>query len=276
MPSRVTTVVISRNRRDDLLATLPRHGRPVILVDNASSDGTVEAVEQQLPHVRVVRLRRNMGATARNIGVRLAQTPYVAFADDDSWWDSAGLDRAVALFDAHPRLGLVAARILVGPQERLDAVSAQMEVSPLPVTAVPGRPVLGFAACGAVLRRKAFLQVGGFDRVVFFPGEEERVTLDLAAAGWQLTYAEDVVAYHHPSNSRGTDDHRRALIVRNHLLTAVMRRPWPVVARRAVGGLRARRPGMRGVLAAVPRLPRAVAARRRLPAAVERDLALLE
>ncbi|MDP9445272.1 MAG: glycosyltransferase [Actinomycetota bacterium] len=275
-PGRVTVVVISRNRRDDLLTTLPRHDAPVILVDNASTDGTAEAVADRLPQVRVVRLAHNLGAPARNIGVELAQTPYVAFADDDSWWDPAGLRRAEQLFDGHPRLGLVAARILVGPEQRLDPVCAEMSESPLPPDGVPGRPVLGFIACGAVVRREAFLQVGGFDEVVFFPGEEERVAVDLAAAGWHLTYAEAVVAHHHPSTRRGTDRRRRRLIARNHLLTAVMRRPWRVVGRRAVHALAGGIPEARGAVAAVPRLPGALGARRRLPEDVERRLALLE
>ena len=51
---------------------------------------------------------------------------------------------------------------------------------------LPGPSILGFLACAVVVRRSAFLDVGGFDDVVFFGGEEERVALDLAAAGWGL------------------------------------------------------------------------------------------
>jgi len=80
----VSVVVASRNRRADLLATLPRHEAPVILVDNGSTDGTVDAVRSALPEVQVIPLRRNLGAFARTIGVLAATTAYVAFADDDS------------------------------------------------------------------------------------------------------------------------------------------------------------------------------------------------
>jgi N-acetylglucosaminyl-diphospho-decaprenol L-rhamnosyltransferase len=63
----------------------------------------------------------------------------------------------------------VAARILVGPEERTDPVTALMADSPLPrAEDAPGPSVLGFLACSAVLRREAFLQVGGgFSPVLF-------------------------------------------------------------------------------------------------------------
>ncbi len=272
----MTTVVISLNRRDDLLSSLPRHQGPVILVDNGSSDGTVEAVRAAFPHVEVVELPENRGASARNVGVLRARTPYVCFADDDSWWASDACERLVGLFDDHPRLGLVAARILVGSEERLDPASAEMADSPLPTSDdAPGVAVLGFVACGTAVRRDAFLAVGGFDRVVFFPGEEERVALDLAADGWQLFYVPEVVAHHHPSVNRSTSAAREQLIVRNSILTAVMRRPWSEVVRRVRSAVNSGPTGRSAVLAVVPRLVAALAERRQLPDALENRLELL-
>jgi GT2 family glycosyltransferase len=186
-PSDVTVVVASRNRRDDLLASLPRHEAPVILVDNGSTDGTVAAVRAARPEVTVLPLDRNVGARARTIGVARAGTPFVAFADDDSWWAPGDLARAVAILRAHPRLAVLNARILVGPDERLDPVCREMADSALGTAPdLPGPSLLGFVACGAVVRTEAFQAVGGFDPVVKFPGEEERLALDLAAAGWGL------------------------------------------------------------------------------------------
>jgi GT2 family glycosyltransferase len=225
-------VVASRDRRFDLARTLPCHEAPVILVDNGSSDGTVAFVGATLPAVTVVSLPTNRGAPARNVGVRLADTPYVAFADDDSWWEAGSLARAVEVLDAHPRAALVAARVLVGADDVEDPICATMAAAPLGrATDLPGPSVLGFLACAVVVRRSAFLEVGGFDDVVFFGGEEERVALDLAAAGWGMSYVPELVVHHHPSPSR--DPHSRTVQnQRNRLLLAVLRRPWGVVARR--------------------------------------------
>ncbi|WP_448073889.1 glycosyltransferase family 2 protein [Georgenia yuyongxinii] len=275
--ARVTVVVASRNRRAELLASLARHRAPVVYVDNHSTDGSVAAVRGHLPHVRVIALPRNLGAYARTIGVSHVTTPFVAFADDDSWWAPGALATAATVLAEHPRLALVAARILVGPDERLDPVCREMAASPLPSAAgVPGAPLLGFVACAAMVRTEAFRAAGGFDAVVRFPGEEERLALDLAARGWAMTYLGDVVVHHHPSPIRHGPAARQRGVARSSLLTAVMRLTWRHVAGRAWHAVRAGGPRRAGVVAAGPDLPAALRARQRLPAAVLAQLALLE
>ncbi|MGH4007400.1 MAG: glycosyltransferase family 2 protein, partial [Pseudonocardiaceae bacterium] len=220
----VTVVIATRDRRDELTHTLCRLGEldpppPVVVVDNGSTDGTPQAVRRRFPAVTLLTLPTNLGAPARNLGVLASHTPYIAFSDDDSWWAPGALQRAAQIFDARPRLGLIAARTLVGPQQRTDPVTLLMAQSPLPrPPGAAGPPVLGFLACSAVLRRKAFLGVGGFSKVLFFPGEEQLLCYDLAAAGWERAYIADVVAHHHPSAHRGDHGHRRALERRNALL----------------------------------------------------------
>jgi GT2 family glycosyltransferase len=222
----------------------------------------------------VVSLHANLGAPARNLGVERARTPYVAFADDDSWWASGALERAADILDAHPRLGLLAARLLVSADETPDPVCAQMAAAPLGTEPdLPGPSVLGFLACASVVRREAFLEVGGFDDVVFFMGEEERVALDLAAAGWGLAYCDDVVAHHQPSEVRDRMA-RAARGRRNELLTAVMRRPWRVVLRMLRRAITSP-VGRRAAVDALPAAWSALRARRPLPAHVERARAAL-
>ena len=193
-----------------------------------------------------------------------ATTPYVAFADDDSWWAPGALTRAARAFDAHPRLAVVAARTLAGPRraprphERGDGRSPCRPWTASGCHFADSR----FVACGAVVRRDAFLAVGGFSDVVFFMGEEQMVALDLLA-GWQLAYLDDVVAHHHPSSDRS----RRAPspIVRNDLLTTWMRRPLRVALGRTahVVAAASRDPAHRMALQQLPaRFARALAHRR--------------
>lgn len=275
LASRVTVVVASRDRREALAHSLPRHEVPVVLVDNDSSDGSADWVRRHLPHVRVVRLPRNRGAVGRTIGVRSVTTPYVAFSDDDSWWAPGALAEAVRVLDAHPRLAVLAARVLVGPGERLDPVSTVMAESPLGTDGdLPGPSVLGFLACAVVVRRDAFEQAGGYDDVIEFCGEEERLALDLASYGWGLAYVDDVVAHHHPSPRRDAGGRDR-LAARNRVLTTVLRRPWPVV-RREVRRTAATPVGRAALLDAAARLPRALARRRVVPPSVEAARLLLD
>jgi GT2 family glycosyltransferase len=280
----VTVVIATRNRVDGLLEVLGvMRARPdpppIIVVDNASTDGTAEAVAAQFPTVSVVRLDENLGAVARTVGVRQATTPYVAFADDDSTWAPGSLDRAARVLDGHPDVAVVAATVVVGPQRRLDPVCGLLATSPLSRPAsFPGPRVLGFLACGAVVRRTAYLDVGGFDPLVWFLGEETVLAIDLARAGWWVAYRADVVAHHCPRPGRDRDGRRR-LEVRNALITAWTRRSPGTAIRHTAALLRRSvrdRATRRGVVDAGRRWRDVLAARRPPPAALERDLRLLE
>jgi GT2 family glycosyltransferase len=270
----VTVVVATRNRRDRLMETLPRHAAPVILVDNGSDDGGPDAVEAAFPHVTVVRLGQNRGAAARNVGVELARTPYVAFADDDSYWAPGSLRQAAKLLRTHDRAGLLAAQVLVGPEARLDPVSAAMAAAPLGVPADgPGPSVLGFLACAVVVRRAAFLAVGGFEPVLHVYGEEALLAMNLAAAGWRLSYAPALTVRHLPLPAGRDNGARRRIEARNRVLTALLRRPPRVVARVAAAAWRSDPAGMAD---AARLLPWALRHRRPLPPEVESAASFLD
>jgi GT2 family glycosyltransferase len=252
-----------------------------VVADNASSDGTVDAVRTQHPDVGLLALNENRGASARNAAVRALATPYVAFSDDDSWWEPGALQRAAETLVAHPQLGLLAARVLVGPQRRLDPACAEMARSPLTDAGgpeVPGVPLLGFVACGAVVRRTAFLQVGGFDARYGIGGEERLLAGDLVAAGWLVRYLPALVALHWPSDVGGRAG-RRARVVRNDLWSAWLRRPprrIPVATLRALAAGGAGWQTLRGAGAALGGLPWILRERRPHPNAVEAATRLLE
>jgi N-acetylglucosaminyl-diphospho-decaprenol L-rhamnosyltransferase len=261
---KVTIVVATRNRPDRLAGTAAHHRAPVIVVDNGSDEPV------RLPGADVVRLDANLGAAARNIGVERARTPFVAFADDDSYWAPGSLARAAALLDAHPRAALLAAEVRVGAAGRLDPISAAMAAAPLGTPpGAPGPSVLGFLACAIVVRRDAFLAAGGFQPRLFVYGEEALLAMDLAAAGHQLSYVPSLTVRHFPEPSGRDPRARLRLEARNRVLTAVLRRPPAVVARAATAALRSEPAALADALR---HLPWALGSRRRLPAAVEQAL----
>jgi N-acetylglucosaminyl-diphospho-decaprenol L-rhamnosyltransferase len=272
----VGVVIATRDRRDTLLATLDRLAAldeppPVVLVDNGSSDGTPVAVALRHPGVRIRSLGYNAGSAARNDGVRASHTELVAFCDDDSWWAPGALAKAAGIFAAHPRLGLLAARIVVEPSGLLDPTCELMRRSPIASRgAGAGTPVLGFVACGAIVRRRAFLEAGGFHPRVGIGGEEELLALDLAAAGWELAYVDSVTAHHQPA-SHGRRAARGARELRNGLWTAWLRRrvggALNSTAALSLGALREGRP--QGLVEALRGLPWVLRERRPVSAAVE-------
>jgi GT2 family glycosyltransferase len=273
---RTSVVVLTYNRAPELARTLAHtlalpERPPVIVVDNGSSDGTADLVGARFPEARLIRLRENFGAAARNIGARSATTPYVAFSDDDTLWAAGSLARAEAMLDAHPRVAVLSARVLVGAERREDAACAAMAASPLPSAGLPGRAVVGFLAGAAVFRRDAFFEAGGYEPRFFIGGEEALLAYDLLAHGWRIVYSDRLTVHHHPSSYR--DAHaRRRLLLRNALWVAWLRRPFPSALARTLRVLWSglpERAAFAGCVDALRGLPWVLRNRRVIPPHVE-------
>jgi N-acetylglucosaminyl-diphospho-decaprenol L-rhamnosyltransferase len=280
--------MITRNRGDQIhsalenLLRLPEQPH-IIVLDNGSADETVPIARRLSGPIEVIELGRNMGGAGRNVGVMHAQTPYVAFNDDDSWWAPGSLQRAVDLFNSHPDLGLIAARILVGPEEKLDPLCEVMIHSGLvddrcSDNSCVGIPVVGFAACGSIIRCDAFLAAGGFEERFGVGGEEHILALDLLRNGWRLAYVDEVIAHHFPFPVRD-QRRRKSMEVRNAFWSAWLRRPtrtammetWRLL-RRSVRNPVYRR----GLAEGIAGLSWVLQARRPIPTSIDRQVKIAE
>lgn len=284
---RVTFVIATRNRRAELTTVVDRliqtTACPIIVVDNGSEDGSVarlHKIGRRTDRLSVLSLGHNAGAVARNIGVQACRTPYVAFCDDDSWWAPDAPTVGARIFDEHPDVGLLAARTVVWPSGHEDPLVARLANSPLPRRAgLPGRPVLGFLACSAMVRRGAFQAAGGFSPILHFRGEEQLLAMDLAALNWELCYCPELTAIHQPSPLRAPTTQQDARTLRNAALTSWLRRPGSRCVRPAAALLRSAgrdRAHARAAAEAITLLPGVIRQRRRLPTQVETALRLLE
>ena len=282
--SRVGVVVITYQRREEALACVARlvalpERPPVVVVDNGSTDGTAAALRARFPEVDVVALGENRGAVGRNVGIERLDTPYVAFCDDDTWWQPGSLERAADVLDAHPALALVNARIVVEPYGTEDPIVAELRDSPVPGPDwLPGPALGSFLAGASVVRRSAFEAVGGFSPKLWLGGEEELLATDLISAGWEICYLEDLVVHHRASKLR--DAHlRRRVGLRNTLWFTWMRRPLTPALRRTAFLARTvphDRISALGALDALRGVPWLVTTRRPRPPAVEARLSTLD
>jgi GT2 family glycosyltransferase len=227
--NRLSVVILTYNRANELLRTLEHmlalpEQPAIVVVDNASIDSTALLVRERFPSVTLISVEQNIGAAARNIGVKHVQTPYVAFADDDSWWAPGSLEEATRALDTYPQVAAVCARILLGDEEKEDPICKVMATSPLSASDLPGPVLLGFIACAVVFRRSAYLEAGGYEPKFFVGGEEELLTLDLVASGWSVIYMDNLTVHHHPSPQRDNAT-RRKIVIRNSLWVAWLRLP---------------------------------------------------
>jgi len=151
--------------------------REVVVVDNASDDGTLDLVRDR-GDVDVVALPRNVGfAAANNLAVRLTTAPLVGLVNPDVELEPDWTAEMIAAADRHPRAtSLASVQVLPGDPPRFDGAGDAYHASGIawrqghrtPVRPVP-RDVEVFSACGAaaVHRREAFESVGGFEESFF-------------------------------------------------------------------------------------------------------------
>lgn len=281
---RVTIVVMTWNRPDELSRTLDRletlpERPPVIAIDNGSDRPPARTEVERRDDWRLILLPENRGAVARNIGVAASTTPYVAFNDDDTWWEAGALSRAAAILDHHDRVAVLNARIVNGSSRADDPIVEELRNTPLESRGnLPGFRLGSFLAGASMVRRDAFLSVGGFEPRLLIGGEEELLATDLRTAGWELVHIPEVVVHHDASPVR--DAHlRRRQGLRNHLWFLWLRRPAPRALQRSVDLLR-RSPKDRhtaaAVIAAARGIPWVLRHRRVVSPEVEADQLLLD
>ncbi|MEV6488280.1 glycosyltransferase [Actinoplanes sp. NPDC051633] len=277
-------VMITWERRAEALNAVARlralpERPPVVVIDNGSWDGTAAAIRALFPEVDVVALGENRGGAGRNVGVRRLRTPYVAFCDDDTWWEPGSLSAAADVLDAYPKIGVVNARIVVEPGGADDPIVPELRDSPVSRPDWMPGPALGsFLAGASVVRRSAFLEVGGFSTRLWLGGEEELLATDLVSAGWEICYLEDIVVHHAASVARDAGLRRRVGL-RNTLWFTWLRRPVPAALRRTAFLARSvprDRTSALGAWDALRGVPWLVRQRRPRPEPVEARLAVLD
>ncbi|MBX5493074.1 MAG: glycosyltransferase, partial [Chloroflexi bacterium] len=205
----------------------------LILVDNASRDGSLALVRRHFPRVRVLRNRTNRGfAAACNQGVRAANAPLVALLNNDA---RVHPEWARALVDAlmeYPGAAAAGARILDWAGARIDFAGgllnfyghAFQRLYGAPADADPDLSVRAtLFACGGAMavRREAFLAAGGFDEAYFAFFEDVDLGWRLWVLGHAVLYVPRAVAYHkgHATASRVPAHQLRVLYERNALYT---------------------------------------------------------
>ena len=219
MDDDVSVSIVNTNSRALLLACLAslqhRVTREVeiVVLDNASEDGSVEAVRERFPEVRVIAQRHRAGFGANhNTVIRATSGRFVYVLNEDTTSEDWGFDRLVAYFDRNPRVAALGPR-LVYPDGRHQDSAWRF---PTPAVASLGLLTLGRAGvkqsrgdlpravdwvmgAAIVLRRKALEDVGLFDEDYFLYSEEVDLCLRLRRAGWEVQYFPEVTVVHHES-----------------------------------------------------------------------------
>ena len=244
LPS-VSVVVVNWNRRDLLrlcLQSLSRQTLPpfeVIVVDNGSTDGSVEMIHQDFPATRTILNHENRGfCGANNQGIDIVQGDFVALLNNDAEADPRWLETLAAVFRNEPKIGMAASKILVhSDPARIDKAghlifldgqnrgrgTGQLDRGQFDLV----EEVIWPDGCAAMYRREMLNQIGGFDEDFFAYADDAELGLRARIAGWGCLYAPEARVFHHRGTTLGLQSIRRLqLIERNRILLATKWFPW--------------------------------------------------
>jgi N-acetylglucosaminyl-diphospho-decaprenol L-rhamnosyltransferase len=200
----------------DCLAHLARQtlAHRAIVVDDGSSDGTPALLRRDWPRVTLVELGSNQGYTkAVNRGVSVGESEHVVLLNNDVRLQPDCLERLVAPLQCEPRIGSVAALMLMPGERRIDSLGVTADVTLAGFARLRGRDVRDIATGMPVLtgpegtagayRRAAWVEVGGLDETICAYMEILDLALRLRTAGWGTAGAQDARGMHLGSSTYG-------------------------------------------------------------------------
>ncbi|RMH00305.1 MAG: glycosyltransferase family 2 protein [Chloroflexi bacterium] len=232
----LSVIVVSYNTRqllDDCLASLvranmPEGGMEIIVVDNASTDGSPEMVAEKYPQVCLIASDENLGfAAANNRGTAVAHGEYLLFLNSDTRVSVDALAQPLAYLQQHPEVGALTVRLMY-PNGQRDPDNHRG--FPTPWNAFchfsglnrlfPGAPLFNgyfqswqdfsqthtvdvIAGSYMMMPAKLFHELGGWDETYFFYGEDIDFCYRIRQAGYQIVYYPHVEVLHYKGASSG-------------------------------------------------------------------------
>ncbi len=218
---KVTVVIPNYNGRhfmEPCLASLKKqtyHDYRILVVDNASTDGSIEYMREHYPEIETIALDQNYGfSKAVNIGIRHSRTPYVLLLNNDTTVDTHFLEEMVRAIERSKRIFSVSSKMIqMYHPELIDSAGDLYTLIGWGVCRGTGRPAANytrtdeiFSACAgaAIYRRSVFKKIGLFDENHFAYLEDIDVGYRAKIYGYRNMYCPDALVYHVGSGTSGS------------------------------------------------------------------------
>jgi GT2 family glycosyltransferase len=227
----------------DSLRAQSFHDFEVILVDNGSTDGSAEFVEERYGDwIRIIRNKKNLGfAGGNNVGIRAARGDYIVLLNNDTWTDPHWLEELVKATQSDPPVGMWGSKVCSFYQrDRIEGVGeliywdglcrarGQYEHDRGQYNAI--EEILFPPGCGAMYRKSLFDGMGLFDEDFFAYADDSEIGIRARLAGWKCLYVPRAVVYHKNSGTAGQYSPLKAFYVeRNRLWITIKYFPLPLL-----------------------------------------------
>jgi GT2 family glycosyltransferase len=233
----VSIVVLNYNGKAFLDACLssvfqisyPRSSYEVILVDNASTDGSVEYVRDNYPSIRILALNKNYGyAEGNNKGAEFAHGDLIVFLNNDTIVDKNWLFELVKVTFSDLRIGMCGSKVVSIKGNNVVQYNGQhLHVlgGVIPGDFYTYKNELGkeFHAVGSIngssflVRKDVFKSLGGFDKDYFLYSDEVDICYRTWINGYYVAYASNSMVYHYGGGTAGTLNRHKFSILLNRL-----------------------------------------------------------
>lgn len=188
----------------------------ITMVDNGSTDGSVDFVRKEYPEVDIIALNENSGfSVANNIAIRKAKTKYIALLNNDTEVHPLWLQHIVNAMETHPEAGFAACKMLYhSNRSTVDRAGDLYTTAGTALLRGRGKPsshyksqefVFGACAGAAIYRREMFDDIGLFDEDFFLLYEDVDLSFRAQLLGYKCLYVPDAIVYHKVGSSIGHD-----------------------------------------------------------------------
>src|SRR3989344_3999686 len=211
----------------------------IILVDNASTDNSIEYVEKKFPKVKIIRLNKNYGfAKAINTGIKIIKTKYAVFLNNDTQVGKDWLKSLVDCADNHPEVISVNSKLLNFYHKKIiDGMGILTNEVGQARSIGFGEEDRGqydkeqyiFGATGgaSLFRREEFIKVGLFDENYFMYSEEVDFAFRAQFLGYKSIYCPKAIVYHkHKATAKKFPQHLEYWQFRN--MTQTLIKDFPI------------------------------------------------
>lgn len=187
----------------------------ILVVDNHSTDGSIEYIQTHYPNVRLLKLKKNYGFSAAvNAGIRRSATPYVILLNNDTTVEPCFVEELLKAIEQSPGIFSVSSKML--QMHHPDLIDGAGDLYTLPGWSVArgaGRPADNYSAPGpvfsacagaAIYRRSVFEEIGLFDVSHFAYLEDIDIGYRARIYGYQNRYCPTAIVYHVGSGTSGS------------------------------------------------------------------------
>ncbi len=209
----VSVVILSYNSKENLIEFIPSlisqkyHNFEIIVVDNASTDGSEEFIRTNYPKIKVVQTEQNLGyAAGNNAGFEVAQGEYIVVVNPDTVADPEWLAELIKPLESDPTIAATTSKILIYYQkDRINTCANTNHHTGLTFCRGLNKLASEFnnyqavgavSGCSFAIRSDMLKNINGFDPDFFLYQEDADLSWRIRFAGGKIMYVPESVIYH--------------------------------------------------------------------------------